>query len=225
MAKNTMDLRESYTQTLDIDIYPKGADGTDGASITDVKVDSENHLICTLSNGTTVDAGKIKMEAGNFDVEVVTALPTENISLSTIYCVPADEPKTNNQYDEYVYVNSAWEQIGSTAVDFTNYYNKTEIDNKVTEINSTITTIKTDLEAEIEAHSANTVVTENAEKEGTYYLLGSNSNSADANAKVINSCTNQENSGIKYIAGSEVENGKAYIDEERITTGLYFTIS
>lgn len=225
MAKNTMDLRESYTQTLDIDIYPKGADGTDGASITDVKVDSENHLICTLSNGTTVDAGKIKMEAGNFDVEVVTALPTENISTSTIYCVPAEEPKTNNQYDEYVYVNSAWEQIGSTAVDFTNYYNKTEIDNKVTEINNTITTTKTDLEAEIEAHSANTVVTENAEKEGTYYLLGSNSNSADTNAKIINSCTNQENSGIKYIAGSEVENGKAYIDEERITTGLYFTIS
>lgn len=225
MTKNTMDLRESYTQTLDIDIYPKGADGTDGASITDVKVDSENHLICTLSNGTTVDAGKIKMEAGNFDVEVVTALPTENISTSTIYCVPADEPKTNNQYDEYVYVNSAWEQIGSTAVDFTNYYNKTEIDNKVTEINSTITTTKTDLEAEIEAHSAKAVVTENAEKEGTYYLLGSNSNSADANAKVINSCTNQENSGIKYVAGSEVENGKAYIDEERITTGLYFTIS
>ena len=33
MAKNTMGFRDAYTQTLDIDIYPKGNDGTDGISI------------------------------------------------------------------------------------------------------------------------------------------------------------------------------------------------
>lgn len=31
----------------------------DGASITDVKIVSNGHLICTLSNGDTIDAGKV----------------------------------------------------------------------------------------------------------------------------------------------------------------------
>lgn len=36
-----------------------GTDGTDGVSITNVSIDASNHLICTLSNGTTIDAGEI----------------------------------------------------------------------------------------------------------------------------------------------------------------------
>ena len=36
-----------------------GADGQDGISITNVSIDASNHLICTLSNGTTIDAGEI----------------------------------------------------------------------------------------------------------------------------------------------------------------------
>ena len=52
-------------QTLDIELN----DGThlemefptpeDGASITDVEIVSNGHLICTLSNGDTIDAGKV----------------------------------------------------------------------------------------------------------------------------------------------------------------------
>ena len=33
--------------------------------------------------------------------------------------------------DEYIYVNNAWEKIGSTAVDLSNYYTKEEIDKKI----------------------------------------------------------------------------------------------
>ena len=36
-----------------------GADGQDGISITNVSIDASNHLICTLSNGTSIDAGEI----------------------------------------------------------------------------------------------------------------------------------------------------------------------
>ena len=42
MAKNTMGFRDAYTQTLDIDIYPKGNDGADGVSIVDVEVNNNN---------------------------------------------------------------------------------------------------------------------------------------------------------------------------------------
>lgn len=36
-----------------------GADGQDGISITNVSIDAYNHLICTLSDGNTIDAGEI----------------------------------------------------------------------------------------------------------------------------------------------------------------------
>lgn len=78
------------------------------------------------------DTLKIKIEG--FDVIKVETLPTENIQEKTIYLVPNTQSKENNVYDEYIYVNSTWEIIGSTAVDLSNYYNKEEVDNKVANI-------------------------------------------------------------------------------------------
>ena len=52
-------------------------------------------------------------------IEVVSALPTQDISTTTIYFVgPA--PGTNN-YDEYVYVGGNWVQIGDTTIDLSSY--------------------------------------------------------------------------------------------------------
>lgn len=45
-----------------------------------------------------------------------------------IYFAPSKTPGTNNKYDEYVYVEGEWERIGSTDVDLSNYYTKTEVD-------------------------------------------------------------------------------------------------
>lgn len=59
---------------------------------------------------------------------VVQTLPTQDISTSTIYLVPKTTAETNDVYDEYLYINNAWEHIGSTQVDLTNYYTKTETD-------------------------------------------------------------------------------------------------
>ena len=62
-------------------------------------------------------------------LEVVTNLPTTNISSNTIYLKPLDSAKGNNIYEEYIYVNSKWETIGTTAVDLSNYAKLTDIDN------------------------------------------------------------------------------------------------
>ena len=61
---------------------------------------------------------------------VVQELPSSDIDENTIYMTPAEDPSTGNVYDEYIYVNNSWEKIGSTAIDLTNYYTKTEIDAK-----------------------------------------------------------------------------------------------
>lgn len=225
MAKNVMDLRESYTQTLDIDIYPKGENGKDGKSIVSISLNDQRHLICTMSDGTIIDTGRINLDTGNFDVRVVDQLPLDNISLSTIYCIPSSDPSSTNKYNEFIYVNDNWEQIGSTEVDLSNYYEKKEIDKSIEKINETIQETKKTLEEEISNTNAKTIVTTTAEKEGTYYLLGSHSQGGEEKTEVINSCTSESASGVKYVAGSEIEKGKMYIDEEKVTTGLYFTIS
>lgn len=60
-------------------------------------------------------------------IEVVQTLPTEDIDTKTIYLVPK-QGSQNDSYDEYMYINNQWEHLGSTDVDLSNYYNKTETD-------------------------------------------------------------------------------------------------
>lgn len=60
------------------------------------------------------------------DIQVVQTLPVQDISTTTIYLVPKTTAETNDAYDEYIYVSNAWEHIGSTEVDLTNYVTNTD---------------------------------------------------------------------------------------------------
>ena len=84
----------------------------------------------TISTTTTWSSSKIVSELANagFDVQVVQELPATG-EAHTLYFVPSADPKTQNIYDEYLYANNAWEQVGSTAVDMSDYYTKTQVDN------------------------------------------------------------------------------------------------
>ena len=53
-----------------------------------------------------------------FAVQVVSALPASGQSSTTIYLTP-NSGSSGNVYDEYLWVNNAWEKIGSTQVSFT----------------------------------------------------------------------------------------------------------
>lgn len=82
------------------------------------------------------------------DLVAVDTLPdppsAEN--LRKIYLVPATEPKTKNAKDEYICLDKGaevepryvWEQIGSTEVDLSNYYTKTEVDTKINDASTLI---------------------------------------------------------------------------------------
>ena len=50
-----------------------------------------------------------------FSVQVVSSLPTENISDTTVYLVPSDEDE-DNLYTEYINVNGLWEILGTQKV-------------------------------------------------------------------------------------------------------------
>ena len=61
--------------------------------------------------------------------EVVDELPTENISLNTLYLVPKQDAAGNDYYDEYLYISNQWELVGTTQTNLSGYvtteeYNK-----------------------------------------------------------------------------------------------------
>lgn len=60
-------------------------------------------------------------------VKIVTTLPTEDISGTTIYLINT----SGSNYNQYMYIDGSWANLGSTAVDMSSYYNKTQIDTKL----------------------------------------------------------------------------------------------
>lgn len=91
-------------------------------------VDNSDYLIVDNSNGGTKKL-QIATLLGSIDKlkkEVVQTLPTQDIDENTIYLVPKQTAGTQNVYDEYMYINNAWELIGDTEVDLSNYQTKTD---------------------------------------------------------------------------------------------------
>lgn len=65
--------------------------------------------------------------AGHLKRQIVSSLPTSDIDTNTIYMILKATAETNNAYDEYMYINSAWEKIGSTETNISSITNA-EID-------------------------------------------------------------------------------------------------
>lgn len=53
--------------------------------------------------------------------EIVDTLPTTDIDVNTIYMVLKSSGVTGDVYNEYMYINNAWELIGSSDADMTGY--------------------------------------------------------------------------------------------------------
>ena len=76
--------------------------------------------------GTQV-ASTIANAIGNIETikfQIVSVLP-ETGSTSTVYLVSTAR---TNSYDEYIYVDNTWEQIGTTDVDLSGYVQSSELE-------------------------------------------------------------------------------------------------
>lgn len=67
----------------------------------------------------------------SFSFVIADKLP-ETGSSSSIYLIPKD-PEVSDIYEEWIYVNSSWEIIGTTAIDLTNYVQFTDL-NPITNV-------------------------------------------------------------------------------------------
>lgn len=91
--------------------------------------DSVTGVINSKQNVLTAGAGisisnDVISATASITFTVVQELP-ETGNTQTIYLI-SNGGTTPNIYDEYIYVNNAWEKIGTTEVDLSNYYTKTE---------------------------------------------------------------------------------------------------
>jgi hypothetical protein len=80
--------------------------------------------------------GKKSGGAKGLQVEVVTELP-EIGEADILYLVPKEDTGDNDIFDEYLWVDNDWEHIGSTDIDLSNYYTKSETDDLVASIPQT----------------------------------------------------------------------------------------
>lgn len=87
-----------------------------------------------VANGEKGDRGE-KGEKGDtgevaISFVVVEALPTRAES-GVMYLVPKETASEQDIYDEYMYIGNAWEHIGTTEINLSDYYTKTEIDDRL----------------------------------------------------------------------------------------------
>lgn len=89
--------------------------------VSDLTNDSNFQTGAQVSSAIATAVGQIT----EFSFEVVQTLPATG-DTSTIYLVPVTG-SAQNTYDEYLYVNNAWERIGSTDIDLSNYVQFTDL--------------------------------------------------------------------------------------------------
>lgn len=70
-------------------------------------------------------------------LDIVEELPVSDISTTTIYLVPVSG--VSNVYMQYAYINNDWAQLGTTEVDLSNYYTKTQVDTLLAAKQNTLT--------------------------------------------------------------------------------------
>lgn len=114
--KKTNDKLKASINELDAELETTTNAISTHASNTDIHTSKEELIQFIVDHLESLDLGITK--------EVVSVLPTEDISDNTLYFVPNDK----GSRDEYFYINDKWELVGSTETNFTDYYTKQETD-------------------------------------------------------------------------------------------------
>lgn len=112
--------------------------GNAAASAAAVKKDLANYYKKTETYSQAEINNKISA-IPKFDIKVCEALPDSNISKTTVYLLKGKKEDTNNIYDEYIYVNSKWEMLGSQSLDLSGYATTEALNAVKADLSSTAT--------------------------------------------------------------------------------------
>lgn len=112
-----------YTNLINKPI--KLSDFTNDEDFIDNTVNNLTNYYLKTETYTQTEVNDLISQLTSLSVEIVETLPTEAISTTTIYLVNVSG--TSN-YNQWMYINSAWANIGNTSVDLSNYYTKGQAD-------------------------------------------------------------------------------------------------
>ena len=137
--QETTDALATKLESSDLDPYAKTVDVVSKTAYdsdkqaTDSAIEALETKVGNNAEGDTVASGLYKLisdtEAAlrseitaipKFAIEVVETLPVDNISKTTVYLVK-DKDSAGDLYTEYIYVGSAWENLGKQTVDLSSY--------------------------------------------------------------------------------------------------------
>ena len=138
----------SYTDLSDKPTIPtKTSDLTNDSEFITNSVNNLVNYYTKSDTYTQTEIDNLVSAIPKFTIAVVAELPEQDISTTTIYLVPSDsEPE--NLYKEYIYINDQWELIGIQKADLTNYYNKSQVDDLLSNKadNNAVTALSGDVE-------------------------------------------------------------------------------
>lgn len=134
--KSSAGLVDTY-QIVFTDGTESSFDVVNGANITKTsQLENDSNFITNVVNNllnyytkdevyTKANIDELLRNVGaGLSVKIVTVLPTEEISGTTIYLIKT----TGNNYNQYMWIDNAWANLGSTTVDLSNYYTKGKVD-------------------------------------------------------------------------------------------------
>ena len=113
----------------DIPIVPVNvSEFTNDAGYIKNTVDNLVHYYNKADTYTQAEVNTLISNINKLTSQIVDQLPIEDIDTSVIYLIKQED---TNTYMQYMYINGAWAELGTTQVDLSDYYKKSEVDTKL----------------------------------------------------------------------------------------------
>jgi len=123
---DTFSLNQTTDKVINIPVPTKTSDlQNDNSFITNTVNNLANYYLKS-DTYTQTEVNNLISAAVNGRFEKVTTLPASG-EPNVIYLVPKTTALTNNVYDEYIWQDNAWELLGSTEIDLSNYVTTTDL--------------------------------------------------------------------------------------------------
>lgn len=83
------------------------------------------HLWESMKSYTTVEVAKALAGAG-IKIKILDNLPESGEEM-VLYFIKSEKEEETNIYEEYMWVNNKWELIGTTKIDLSDYWSKSDL--------------------------------------------------------------------------------------------------